>query len=338
MIENCKLVIVNLILKWQNKIRLGIIFCFITSQPKGIIFVRPIFVLRLISALIFGSFTALFALLLPSENREFGLFRILVTSMVALIGFLVFPDMAKKIQVITLSTFNFVIKRVSWEVTSQLIRLRPSMSLPHITPQAGAVTLVKPIILDTSAIIDGRVLDIAKSGFLSGLILVPRFVLTELQQVADSSDDLKRSRGRRGFDTVDQLKKIKGIKVEIWDKDQKGKSVDEKLINLTKGVSGKIMTTDFNLNKVASLADAGVLNVNDLANALKTVTIPGEKVNIKIVHIGKDPEQGVGYLEDGTMVVVAGGAEKIGQTLNVEVTKVLQISAGRMVFAHPLLP
>lgn len=298
---------------------------------------RPIFILRLISALIFASFTAIFVLLLPSEEKEFSLFRIFLTSMVALIGFLVFPDIAKKIQTVTLKFFNSVVKRVSLEVTSQLIRIRPSLSLSHIAPPAGSVTLVKPIILDTSAIIDGRVLDIARFGFLSGLILIPKFVLIELQQVADSSDDLKRSRGRRGFDLVDELKKIKGLKVEIWDKEQKGKSVDEKLINLAKGLSGKIVTTDFNLNKVATLDNIGVLNVNDLANAVKTVTIPGEKLNIKIVHIGKDSTQGVGYLEDGTMVVVSGAAEQIGKMVDAEVTKVLQIAAGRMVFAKAIV-
>ncbi|MBI2017803.1 PIN domain nuclease [Candidatus Daviesbacteria bacterium] len=285
------------------------------------------------SALIFGSFTAIFALLLPSENRESQLVRIFLTAAVALVGFLIFPDMAKKIQVFTLRFFNFVITKLSSEVTTQLIRIRPNFSLSSPFPQAGSVTLVKPIILDTSAIIDGRVLDIAKASFLTGLILIPRFVLTELQQVADSADDLKRGRGRRGFEMIEELKKVKWVKLQIWDKDQKGKSVDEKLMNLAKSLSGKIITTDFNLNRVASLANIAILNVNDLANALKTITLPGEKLSIKIVHIGKDSKQGVGYLEDGTMVVVAGGAQNLGRTIESEVTKVLQIPAGRMIFA-----
>ena len=212
------------------------------------------------------------------------------------------------------------------ELTTQLIKIR------HVQTTLPTTALVKPIILDTSAIIDGRVLDIAKAGFLSGLILIPKFVLTELQQVADSSDDLKRGRGRRGFELIDELKSIKGVKIEIWDKDQKGKNVDDKLIELAKGVGGRIVTTDFNLNRVASLSNLVVLNVNDLANAVKTVTIPGERISIKILHIGKDPKQGVGYLEDGTMVVVAQGAQNLGKTVSVEVTKVLQMSAGRMVF------
>lgn len=295
---------------------------------------RLIFVLRLISALIFASFAALFALLIPPiPGVESSTVRILLTIVAALVGFLVFPDIANNISRITLTTFNFTLRRLSSEVSSQMLRLRSHQPLfNNTTPQAGSVTLVKPLILDTSAIIDGRVLDIAKVGFLSGLILVPRFVLTELQQVADSSDDLKRGRGRRGFETVEELKKIKGVKLEIWDKDQAGKAVDEKLINLAKSLNGKIVTTDFNLNKVATLANLTVLNVNDLSNSVKTVALPGEVLKIKIVHIGKDTKQGVGYLDDGTMVVVTGGADKIGQSIEVEVTKNLQIPAGRMIF------
>ena len=287
---------------------------------------RPIFILRLISVLIFAIITAIFVLLIPLKGVESELVRLLITVMVALIGFLVFPPLSRQVQFFTLKFFNQVIKRISLELTTQLIKIR------HVQTTLPTTALVKPIILDTSAIIDGRVLDIAKAGFLSGLILIPKFVLTELQQVADSSDDLKRGRGRRGFELIDELKSIKGVKIEIWDKDQKGKNVDDKLIELAKGVGGRIVTTDFNLNRVASLSNLVVLNVNDLANAVKTVTIPGERISIKILRIGKDPKQGVGYLEDGTMVVVAQGAQNLGKTVSIEVTKVLQMSAGRMVF------
>ena len=187
--------------------------------------------------------------------------------------------------------------------------------------------------MDTSAIIDGRILDIAKTGFVSGLVLVPKFILTELQQVADSADSLKRARGRKGFEIVEELKKIKKLRIEIWDKDQNGKQVDEKLLNLAKSLHGRIITTDYNLNRVAQAWGIEVLNVNDLANAVKTVSLPGESMEIKVVHLGKDKTQGVGYLSDGTMVVVADSAEKIGQTVKTEVTKNIQTPAGRMIFA-----
>ncbi len=292
-------------------------------------------VLRLILALIFATNTAIFSQLIPpfAGVDPFAI-RVVLTVAAGLIGFAVFPDVARYIRVITSTFFNFVVHRLSTEVSSQLLRI-PRPSLPfHPTPQVGSVALTKPLILDTSAIIDGRILDIAGTGFLAGLMLIPGFVLTELQQVADSSDDLKRQRARRGFEVIEELKKLKGIKVEIWDKDHSGKGVDEKLINLGKSLHGKIVTSDFNLNKVATVSGVGVLNVNELANALKTIALPGEKINLKIMHLGKDSSQGVGYLDDGTMVVVESGANLIGQTIEVAVTKTLQIPAGRMIFAR----
>lgn len=283
-------------------------------------------VLRLILAIIFAAFAAIFAQLIPPvPGMDSELVRILLTVVSALIGFLIFPDVARKITVVALTLFNSLVHSFSSEVSNQIIRLRPS-------PQPGSISILRPAILDTSAIIDGRILDIARVGFISGLILVPKFILTELQQVADSPDSLKRQRGRRGFEVVEELKKLKGVKLEVWDKEQSGKSVDERIMNLAKNLHGRIITTDFNLNKVASVSGVGVLNVNDLANALKANTIPGEVLSIKIVHIGKEPAQGVGYLEDGTMVVVSDAFDKIGKTIKVEVTKTLQISAGRMVF------
>lgn len=191
-----------------------------------------------------------------------------------------------------------------------------------------------PIVLDTSSLIDGRVLDIAKNGFLSGTLVVADNVLRELQHVADSSDRLKRERGRRGFEIINQLKKIDGLKLVVWDKAIKGSEVDEKLINLAKNLKGKILTTDFNLNKVASLKGIKVLNINELANSLKSLPVPGEILEIKIIQKGKDKNQGVGYLEDGTMVIVKDGAEKIGNTVKIEVNKILQGPAGRIVFGE----
>ncbi|MBI2334929.1 twitching motility protein PilT, partial [Candidatus Daviesbacteria bacterium] len=254
-------------------------------------------VLRLILALIFATNTAIFSQLIPpfAGVDPFAI-RVILTVAVGLLGFAVFPDVARYVRVIIMPLFNFVVHRLSTEVSSQLLKI-PRPSLPfHPTPQVGSLALTKPLILDTSSIIDGRILDIAKTGFISGLILIPGFVLSELQQVADSSDDLKRQRARRGFEVIEELKKLKGVKVEVWDKDQSGKGVDEKLLGLGKSLHAKILTGDFNLNKVATVSGVGVLNVNELANDLKTTALPGETLKIKIIHVGKDPKQGIGYL------------------------------------------
>lgn len=298
---------------------------------------RLVLILRLILALIFATFAAIFSQLIPPfPGTDLPLVRVMLTMIAAILGFALFPDIARYVRMLSATLFNFVVHRLSTEVSNQLAKIRPSFPFTHPTPQIGAVSLTRPQILDTSVIIDGRILDIAKVGFLSGLLLLPRFVLSELQQVADSADDLKRARGRRGFEIVDELKKVKGTRVEIWDKDQAGKTVDEKLINLCKSLHGKILTTDFNLNKVAQASNIPVLNVNDLSNAVKTKLVPGEKVEIKIVHIGKDPKQGVGYLSDGTMVVISDAADLIGKTIEVEVTKTIQIPQGRMIFCRKM--
>ncbi len=300
---------------------------------------RTKLILRLILAFIFATLAAIYSQLIPSfEGATAFIIRVLLTIVFGLVGYMVFPSVAKSIRIIFITSFNFVVHRVSSEVSNQIIRFpsagwRTNLPFSQPIPQVGSVGLTKPLILDTSAIIDGRILDIAKVGFVSGLILIPKFVLTELQQVADSSDDLKRQRGRKGFDTLEQLKKIKMLRVEVWDKDQSGKFVDDKLVSLAKGLNGKIITTDFNLNKLATISNISVLNVNDLANAVKTISLPGEKFEVKIMHLGKDKRQGVGYLNDGTMVVVSGVADKIGQSISVEVTKNIQTPAGRMIFA-----
>ncbi|OGE25615.1 hypothetical protein A3D02_01900 [Candidatus Daviesbacteria bacterium RIFCSPHIGHO2_02_FULL_39_41] len=295
-------------------------------------------ILRLILALVFATNIAIFSQLIPPfAGVNPFIIRVLLTVAAGLIGFAVFPEVARYIRVITSTSFNVVIRRVAQEVSSQLLRFpRPNFPFSHPTPQIGSVALTRPIILDTSSIIDGRILEVVKTNFIFGLIMVPKFVLIELQQVADSSDDLKRQRGRRGFEILEELKKIRGAKVEVWDKDQSGKSVDEKLINLAKSLHGRIVTCDFNLNKVASVSNISVLNVNDLANGLKTVALPGEKISLKIMHPGKDPSQGVGYLPDGTMVVVEGAANLIGKVAEIEVTKTLQIPAGRMIFGKKI--
>lgn len=189
-------------------------------------------------------------------------------------------------------------------------------------------------ILDTSVIIDGRIADISETGFLEGILIIPRFVLNELQQIADSADSLKRQRGRRGLDILNKMKKgIKAV-VQIVDDDfPEVKEVDEKLIYLGKKLNGIVVTNDFNLNKVAQIQGVPVLNINELANAVKPIVLPGEEMTILISKEGKDQEQGVGYLEDGTMVVVEHGHQYMGKKVDVVVTSVLQTTAGRMIFA-----
>ena len=192
------------------------------------------------------------------------------------------------------------------------------------------------ILLDTSAVIDGRIADIVETRFLSGVLVVPRFVLEELQTLADSSDAHKRNRARRGLDIVAKLQKDENTTVKIFDKDFSNlHDVDAKLLQLGKELDAKIITTDFNLNKVASLQGVTVLNINDLSNALKPVFLPGETMPIFLVKEGKENHQAIGYLDDGTMVVVEDGRKYVGKRVDVIVTSILQTSSGRMVFSRP---
>ncbi|GGE83939.1 PIN/TRAM domain-containing protein [Priestia taiwanensis] len=189
-------------------------------------------------------------------------------------------------------------------------------------------------ILDTSVIIDGRIADICQTGFLEGTIVIPQFVLGELQHIADSSDSLKRTRGRRGLDILNRIQKELPIKVEVYEGDFEDiHEVDSKLVKLAKLTNGVVVTNDFNLNKVCELQRVSVLNINDLANAIKPVVLPGEEMKVLVVKDGKEQKQGVAYLDDGTMIVVEDGREYIGKEIDVLVTSVLQTSAGRMIFA-----
>ena len=191
-------------------------------------------------------------------------------------------------------------------------------------------------LLDTSAIIDGRIADVVGTGYLEGPLFVPRFVLRELQRLADAADPLRRNRGKRGFEILKRLQDLR--RVEILDADVGGaRDVDEKLVELARQRGARIVTTDYNLNRVAELSGVTVLNVNDLANALKPVVLPGESLRVQVLREGKEPGQGVGFLEDGTMVVIEQGRRLLGQEVAVVVTSSLQTSAGRMVFAHPRL-
>lgn len=225
----------------------------------------------------------------------------------------------------------------------------PSRKKDDITKSIGVIESVKkvkdknkqtykscPKILDTSVIIDGRIADICKTGFIEGPLVLPMFVLEELQHIADSSDGLKRNRGRRGLDILNKIQKELDIEIIIHEKKFEDiQEVDSKLLKLTQLLNGKIITNDYNLNKVAEVQKIDVLNINELANAVKPVVLPGEEMIVTVVKDGKESGQGLAYLDDGTMIVVESGRRYIGETIDVLVTSVLQTSAGRMIFAKP---
>jgi uncharacterized protein YacL len=194
----------------------------------------------------------------------------------------------------------------------------------------------RPLVVDTSAIIDGRIVDLCQSKLFDAPLIVPRFVLNELQLIADSADKLKRNRGRRGLDILNKMQSDPVIDIEIDDtvleEVEEAKGVDQKLLLFSKACNGRLATTDYNLSKVARVREVDVVNINDLANSLKVVALPGETMEIKIIKPGEEAEQGIGYLDDGTMVVVEGARNKIGRELIISVTSSLQTSAGKMIF------
>ncbi|MHB1505263.1 MAG: PIN domain-containing protein [Sulfobacillus sp.] len=222
------------------------------------------------------------------------------------------------------------------ELTS--LRILPSRG--RLAPKAKAAKSPDgpvPKVLDTSAIIDGRISDILESGFVEGPIIIPSFVLEELRHVADSADDQKRQRGRHGLDMLKRIRKDHGAQVQVMDDsgDDRFVEVDSRLLNLAKSLGGVVITTDYNLNKVAAVRGVGVLNVNLLANAVRPVLLPGEDIEVTLIREGKEEGQGVAYLPDGTMIVVEQGRTLIGETVAVTVTSALQTAAGRMIFAKP---
>jgi uncharacterized protein YacL len=207
------------------------------------------------------------------------------------------------------------------------------VGLGRIAPAATATGGGIPKVLDTSVIIDGRILDIVRSGFLDGPLLLPRFVLRELQNIADSSDAMRRTRGRRGLDVLTKLQALSPL--EIVERDfESAADVDAKLVLLARERGGKLVTNDFNLNRVANVEGVAVLNMNELANAVKPVFLPGEELRVALIKEGKEAHQGVGYLDDGTMIVVENGRRMVGETVDVSVTSALQTAAGRMIFAR----
>jgi len=200
----------------------------------------------------------------------------------------------------------------------------------------GGSSSSRTVLLDTSVIIDGRIADIAKTGFLPGTLLIPRFVLNELQYIADSADGLRRQRGRRGMEVLSELQKAASVVVRISDIDVEDvREVDDKLVILARQLKCPILTNDYNLNRIAELQGVTILNINELANAVKSVVLPGEMMGVNVIQEGKEVGQGVGYMDDGTMVVVENGNKYLNKEITVTVTKVLQTAAGRMIFARP---
>ena len=231
-----------------------------------------------------------------------------------------------------------VARRLTPELRTLGAAVMPNKEQQTSRKKSKSRSAATPKILDTSVIIDGRIVDILKTGFIEGDIVIPSFVLVELRHIADSSDALKRQRGRRGLDILNRIQSEYGIEIYDTGSDKSLEEIPEvdiKLLKLAQNMKGMVVTNDFNLNKVAGIQGVGVLNINELANTLKPVVLPGEKLQVFLVKEGKENSQGVAYLDDGTMIVVENGRKYIGKTVDTTVTSVLQTSAGRMIFARP---
>jgi uncharacterized protein YacL len=255
-----------------------------------------------------------FLIFLPGEN--FNTFLPFITGVKLLVG-LIACYLCVSLILQTKDDFRFVIPYVEFSRATR-----------------GA----RPFILDTSVIIDGRIADVAGTGIFESRLIVPRFVLNELQTVADSSDKLKRGRGRRGLDVLHKLQALPRVELHVWDGTfahrEALEGVDQKLIALAQQENGRLVTNDYNLNKIAGINNIDVVNLNDLANAVKPAVLPGEALRVRIIKPGETSGQGVGYLEDGTMVVVDGARDRVGQEIHLQVTNVVQTSAGRMIFGR----
>ena len=228
---------------------------------------------------------------------------------------------------------DICVKRKS-DITNMLLNFKKNSSVRDKKTKGQVKST--PKVLDTSVIIDGRIFGICETGFIEGPLIIPNFVLDELRHISDSADSLKRTRGRRGLDILNKIQKELPIETEVWEGDFPNiAEVDSKLLKLAQLLNGKVITNDYNLNKVAEVQGVPVLNINELSNAIKPVVIPGEEMTIEIVKEGKEYTQGVAYLDDGTMIVVEDGKKHMGKTIVVLVTSVLQTAAGRMIFAKP---
>lgn len=280
---------------------------------------------------------------LPAADLLFGTFGLIVgLSVATLAGVAInqmnIPFITAVVPAILSIVLGYLGFRLGFSKRDELLQMfsGKSAAKKKISDQVGKEKSEPHKLLDTSVIIDGRIADISATGFVEGILVVPQFVLTELQHIADSSDTLKRTRGRRGLDILKRLQDERASKVLITEIDfDDVAEVDLKLVRLAKKMNAQILTNDFNLNKVCELHRVQVLNINDLANAVKPVVIPGEDMHVVVIKDGKEHNQGVAYLDDGTMIVVEGGRSYIGQAITVTVTSVLQTSAGRMIFAKP---
>ncbi len=285
--------------------------------------------------------------LIERELEKFSAYDIAVSSIGLIVGLVIAFLLSQPLSSIGIPYLDVVVSIVFYIILGYL-----GLTIPHRRKEDIYTTFNNlkknskektktvqgsfPKILDTSVIIDGRILDICKTGFIEGPLIIPEFVLEELQHIADSSDSLKRNRGRRGLDILHKIQKEVDIEVIINDsKFDDVKEVDSKLLKLTQQFEGRVITNDYNLNKVAEVQSIPVLNINDLANSVKPVVLPGEQMIVQVVKDGKELNQGLAYLDDGTMIVVESGRKFIGETIDVVVTSVLQTSAGRMIFAKP---
>lgn len=277
---------------------------------------------------------------LSSRTLLAGLFGLIISLVVA--GLLAFPLSLLPQPFSQILPIAVAVILAYLGVVVFIARQNDILSIFNFIPSRGtdsrskSIDTSRSILLDTSVIIDGRITDIVRTGFIAGSLLIPRFVLAELQHIADSGDKLRRQRGRRGLEVLANLQKDPRLPVHISDIDVEGtREVDDKLVILARQMHAPILTNDFNLNRVAELQGVTILNINDLANAVKAVFLPGEELTVRIIQEGREARQGVGYLDDGTMVVVQDGSELLGQDVQTSVTKVLQTAAGRMIFAKP---
>ncbi len=287
-------------------------------------------VFRLLLGFVFGFFGYIAVNQLIPIN--FGENKQIVSVVAALVlgaaGFYIEPVVGKWIG----DFIGLFSRKVAQEMISQLRLPRiPSMRGEKVEKEKW----VNPILVDTSALIDGRIADVIESGFVFGTIIIPDFILVELQHIADNADSLKRGRGRRGLEVLENIKKSDLIKTTVYDTGQISlKNIDDRLLRLGKSLKAKILTNDFNLNKIATVSGVKILNINELANAMKTTLLPGEEIEVKVIQEGKEKSQGVGYLPDGTMIVVENGASFVGNKISAKVSRVIQTVAGRMIFVQ----
>ncbi len=284
---------------------------------------------------------------IDSKIQEIPMIDILLGAVGLIVGLIIaylisFPINLIRIPWLSILLTIFIYALMSYFGISTAIKRREELNSvlwlkrPHKTKGKDQYSHMRSKILDTSVIIDGRIFDLCKTGFIEGTLVIPGFVLDELRRIADSSDQLKRNRGRRGLDILNKIQNELDVSVEICERDfEEVNDVDGKLLKLGAALNAKVLTNDYNLNKVAEFQGVTVLNINELANAIKPVVIPGEEMVVQVVKDGKETGQGVAYLDDGTMIVVDGGKKHVGETIGVMVTSVFQTAAGRMIFAKP---